>query len=77
MTNARRAIHAYLSSDAYMSLQAFADDNGVSMSAVLEALAKTLKSKGSGATAHKELVAAARNVDASRRRRTRSTKTDD
>lgn len=75
-TSQRKALHAYLSDDAHDKWHHFAAREGVSVSAVLEALAYELDPESSTAAAPLrdrlvEVVALARRTDASRRRRRR------
>ncbi len=75
-TTQRKALHAYLSDDAHEQWHTFAAQEGVSVSAVLEALASELDftNDSSGAPMKdrlNEVVAIARRTDASRRRRRR------
>jgi hypothetical protein len=75
-TNQRKALHAYLSDDAHERWHTFAAQEGVSVSAVLEALADELDfgSAGSQELMRERLsavVATARRTDANRRRRRR------
>jgi hypothetical protein len=69
MTVERRAIHVNVSEDAYNCWRAIADDNGVSLSALLEVLAGGVK--GFSSSDLEKLVDDSRRVDASRRRRRR------
>ncbi len=72
----RKALHAYVSDDAHDQWHGFAAEQGVSVSAILEALAPELDTDaqneaadlGSRLTA---VVKAARKIDAQRRRRRR------
>ena len=75
-TTQRKALHAYLSDDAHEQWHTFAAQEGVSVSAVLEALAHELDfgSDTSNAPMRERLsqvVATARRTDATRRRRRR------
>jgi hypothetical protein len=75
--NGRKALHAYVSDDAHDCWHSFAAEQGVSVSAVLEALAGELQAISSTATMAErldEVVRAARKIDAQRRRRTRADK---
>ncbi len=70
----RKALHAYVSDDAHEQWHGFAAEQGVSVSAVLEALAPELDLDGQPDTTdlHERLTAvvkAARRIDAQRRRR--------
>jgi hypothetical protein len=64
----RKALHAYLSDEAHEIWHAVAADHGVSVSALLEALAADLASDHSHAD-FEAVVRRARRVDAERRRR--------
>lgn len=75
-TSQRKALHAYLSDDAHVRWHRFAAQEGVSVSALLEALAPELDPASTTAAAPlrdrlAEVVAVARRTDASRRRRRR------
>jgi hypothetical protein len=75
-TTQRKALHAYLSDDAHEQWHTFAAQEGVSVSAVLEALANELDFGAATSDAPmkerlNEVVAIARRTDASRRRRRR------
>lgn len=75
-TTQRKALHAYLSDDAHEQWHTFAAQEGVSVSAVLEALATELDFSNDNSEAPmkdrlNEVVAIARRTDASRRRRRR------
>lgn len=76
MADSRKAIHAYLSPDAHDAWHDFAAEQGVSVSALLEAIAEDWASRpgdGQGAPDDREQLArVARQVDAARRRRRRS-----
>lgn len=68
----RRALHAYVSDDAHDAWHDFAAENGVTVSALLEALTPHLQTEPSDATlesAWEESIKSARAVDAARRRR--------
>ena len=68
-TSDRRALHAFVSDQAHDRWHDFAAEQGVSVSAVLEALAPVLADlDGQGDV----VVKAARRIDAERRRRRRS-----
>jgi len=74
--NGRKALHAYVSDDAHDNWHGFAAEQGVSVSAILEALAPELDLEGS--LTHEQLgqrlntvVKSARKIDAERRRRRR------
>jgi len=74
--NGRKALHAYVSDDAHEQWHGFAAEQGVSVSAILEALAPELDTEakpeptdlGARMTG---VVKAARKIDAQRRRRRR------
>ncbi|NNE96229.1 MAG: hypothetical protein HKN24_09400 [Acidimicrobiales bacterium] len=75
-TSQRKALHAYLSDDAHEQWHSFAAQEGVSVSAVLEALASELDYSSTTSDAPirerlNEVVAIARRTDATRRRRRR------
>ncbi|NNF53507.1 MAG: hypothetical protein HKN03_03590 [Acidimicrobiales bacterium] len=75
-TQQRKALHAYLSDDAHEQWHTFAAQEGVSVSAVLEALATELDFTADTSDAPmkerlSEVVAIARRTDATRRRRRR------
>lgn len=73
----RQALHAYLSPAAHDTWQMFADENGVSMTGLLEALAHEIavdidKAEADGGDAtdiRQDWAKAARKIDAQRRRR--------
>ena len=71
----REAIHAYLSETAYGAFQTFAEENGVSVTGLLEALGLELDaelSMSSDATDVRQgWVKRGRRIDADRRRRGR------
>ncbi len=75
MTDKRRAIHAYVSESAHDQWHDFAAENGVSVSALLEALAETVSGRTTTEAEHgrvlQEAVNSSRKIDASRRRRRR------
>jgi hypothetical protein len=73
----RKALHAYVSDAAHDQWHSFAAEQGVSVSAVLEALAAELDAEPPTSTAPmgerlEAVVRAARKIDAQRRRRTRT-----
>ncbi len=71
-TSTRRALHAYVSDDAHDAWHDFAAENGVTVSALLEALTPHLQTERGAATlesAWEDSIKAARAVDAARRRR--------
>lgn len=67
----RRAVHAYLSNRAHDQWHEFAATQGVSVSAMLEALAPILHEANDEEFA--SVVSTARRIDANRRRRSTST----
>ncbi len=76
-SNDRKALHAYVSDSAHDQWHGFAAEQGVSVSAILEALAPELDLDGK--LTHEELgkrldmvVKSARKIDANRRRRRKS-----
>ena len=74
--NGRKALHAYVSDDAHDQWHGFAAEQGVSVSAILEALAPELNLEDDQAqeqlTDRLDLVVkTARRIDAQRRRRRR------
>lgn len=77
MTNTndeRLAVHAYLSLEAHDSWRNFSDENGVSVSALLEALGLTLKAEMAvqdPLTIRQDWIRAGRRIDVARRRRGR------
>lgn len=75
MADSRKAIHAYLSPDAHDGWHDFAAEHGVSVSALLEAIAEDWAARiDAGETAspdREQLARVARQVDAARRRRRR------
>jgi len=72
-TPSRRAIHAFVSPEAHEQWHDFAAEEGVSVSALIEAFAPELGDPERGkAAVHERLnfvVVAARKIDAARRRR--------
>lgn len=69
-TRKRRALHAYVSDDAHDQWHNVAVEWGVSVSALLEALAPTLSVEPAGSDAEPvSIVRSARQIDAKRRRR--------
>jgi len=72
----RKALHAYVSDDAHDAWHGFASEQGVSVSAILEALAgeldfdSPLTFEQLGTRLH-AVVKSARKIDANRRRRRR------
>lgn len=74
--NGRKALHAYVSDDAHDQWHGFAAEQGVSVSAILEALAPELDLEGDSSAENMsqrlaDVVKAARKIDAQRRRRRR------
>ena len=73
--NGRKALHAYVSDDAHDQWHGFAAEQGVSVSAILEALAPELDidSERDDKMSQRldDVVKAARKIDAQRRRRRR------
>ncbi len=74
MTKQRKALHAYVTADAHNQWHDFAAENGVSVSAILEALAPELESDPFGGDSGRmdQIVKLARRIDAQRRRRSSS-----
>ena len=68
-TSDRRALHAFVSDEAHDYWHDFAAEQGVSVSAILEALAPVLPELEDPGD---EVVKAARKIDAERRRRRKS-----
>ncbi|MBT8240830.1 MAG: hypothetical protein KJN63_06340 [Acidimicrobiia bacterium] len=77
MTNqtSRKALHAYVTDVAHEQWHGFAAEQGVSVSAILEALAPALKTEeasiADSGVELESIIAQARRIDAARRRRTR------
>lgn len=75
MADARKAIHAYLTPEAHDRWHDFAAEQGVSVSGLLEAIARDWKEqldRGADVPAEVEQLAkTARKIDAARRRRQR------
>lgn len=69
----RKALHAYVTDNAHEQWHGFAAEQGVSVSAILEALAPALEAEEpDGSTLEIDsIVTAARRIDAARRRRRR------
>jgi hypothetical protein len=72
----RSALHAYLSEAAHEAWTTLSEDNGVSTTAILEALGQELideikENGGSGVDLRLDWIRAARRIDAQRRRRGR------
>jgi hypothetical protein len=76
VAESRKAIHAYLSPDAHDAWHDFAAEQGVSVSALLEALAEDWATRpdwdDTAPSDREQLARVARQVDAARRRRRRS-----
>ena len=68
-TPVRKAIHAYLSDEAYEAWHKFADDYGVSLSAVLTALGPALSDPTEMTTGQKFAAVAAQAKDDEREKR--------
>ena len=74
--NGRKALHAYVSDDAHDQWHEFAAEQGVSVSAILEALAPELDLENAESAEQMKdrlntVVKSARMIDARRRRRRR------
>jgi hypothetical protein len=72
MADERRAIHAYLTPDSHDVWHSTSAEAGISMSAFLEALASDMRDNPPSEGGHqrwREVVRAARKIDADRRRR--------
>ncbi len=74
--NGRKALHAYVSDDAHDQWHEFAAEQGVSVSAILEALAPELDLENAESAEQMKdrlntVVKSARKIDARRRRRRR------
>ncbi len=72
----RKALHAYVSDEAHEKWHGFAEEQGVSVSAILEVLAGELEIDGENSTVEvgerlNMVVTTARRIDAQRRRRSR------
>lgn len=70
----RQALHAYLSEAAHAAWQQFAEENGVSVTGLLEAdglrlAAEIDEAGGDACDIRRDLVRAGRKIDAERRRR--------
>ena len=75
MAEDREAIHAYVTAEAHDAWQQFADDNGVSMTGLIESLGQELREELETQEAwdlRQAWVRAGRRVDAERRKRGRS-----
>lgn len=74
--NGRKALHAYVSDDAHDQWHGFAAEQGVSVSAILEALAPELDTEARTEPVElterlEGVIKSARKIDAQRRRRRR------
>ena len=72
--SSRKALHAYVTDDAHELWHGFAAEQGVSVSAILEAMAPGLTEpdlKLNPSLELDEIVSEARRIDSARRRRTR------
>lgn len=72
MAEERKALHAYLSEHSYTAWQAFSEENGVSVTGLLESLGLNLAveiAETGDADIRQDWVRAGRKVDAVRRRR--------
>jgi hypothetical protein len=68
----RRAIHAYISEDAHEALHYFAEENGISVTGLIEGIAQELTQELESAEpdeVRQPLVKLARRIDAANRRR--------
>jgi hypothetical protein len=76
MAETRKAIHAFLTPASHEAWHEFAAENGVSVSAMIEAMAIDWRDRRNGDTYAlpelDELARNARRIDAQRRRRARS-----
>lgn len=75
MPDERRAIHAYLTAESHDTWHRVAEESGVSLSGLLEALAADMSANppdGGGHPRWNEVVKDARRIDAQRRRRSRT-----
>jgi len=71
MAEERQALHAYLTLEAHSGWQDFADENGVSISGLLESLGRTLAEeleKEEAVDIRQPWVTQGRKIDAQRRR---------
>ncbi|MEJ5254746.1 MAG: hypothetical protein WHS89_05295 [Acidimicrobiales bacterium] len=74
MPDERRAIHAYLTAESHDTWHRVAEESGVSLSGLLEALATDMAENPPDAGGHPrwdDVVKSARRIDAQRRRRSR------
>jgi hypothetical protein len=74
VTEDRSALHAYLSPDAHRAWQQLSEDNGVSVTGMLEAIGNVIKAEifandGDADGIRPDWVKAGRKIDALRRRR--------
>jgi hypothetical protein len=72
MAEQRQALHAYLSDESHAAWQAFAEENGVSVTGLLEALGLELSAEieeAGDADIRQTWVKAGRKIDGIRRRR--------
>lgn len=72
MPEERRAIHAYLTVESHETWHQVAEEEGISLSGFLEALATDMKDNPPDEGGHprwREVVKSARRIDAARRRR--------
>jgi hypothetical protein len=74
VTEERAALHAYLSQDAHRAWQQLAEENGVSVTGMLEAIGMVIKAEiyandGDADGVRRDWVKAGRKIDALRRRR--------
>jgi hypothetical protein len=76
MADTRKAIHAFLTPEAHEAWHEFAAENGVSVSALIEAMAMDWQDRRNGEGFDlpevDELARSARRIDAQRRRRARA-----
>jgi hypothetical protein len=76
MAETRKAIHAFLTPEAHEAWHEFAAENGVSVSALIEAMAMDWQGRRDGdgfdLPEVDELARSARRIDAQRRRRARA-----
>jgi hypothetical protein len=76
MAETRKAIHAFLTPEAHEAWHDFAAENGVSVSALIEAMAMDWQDRrddeGFELPEMDELARSARRIDAQRRRRARA-----
>lgn len=74
MADERKAVHAYLSDDAHAAWAAFAEDNGCSVTGLIEALGRELLDEiadhgGDATEVRQSWVKRGRRIDADRRKR--------